>query len=47
MATQNINVVFTLTWVRLNGLNAPYCFGERKDIRVDRNWDKEMLFTDG
>ena len=43
MPTQNINVIFTVTWVRPNGINGPYCFGDRKEVRVDPNWAKRNV----
>ncbi len=43
MPIQNVNVAFSLNWVRPNGISGPYCFGDRKDIRFDRNWDKKNV----
>lgn len=43
MATQTVNVAIELVWVRLNGLDRPYRFGDRKDVRVDPNWAKRNV----
>jgi hypothetical protein len=43
MVVQSINVSMAVNWIRLNGLESPYRFGDRKDARIDPNWTKRNV----
>lgn len=43
MPIQNINVLFSINWIRLNGIYQTYRFGDPKDARINRNWEKKNV----